>query len=248
MGVETALAIGIPLAIGAIGTMIQSGNRGDITDAGTAKLRNMQGAADAFGKYRTETSDARMKAMTQQLSQFKGAENIMNAMYGGGGGGGGYTPGGGGYVPPPPRIYPAPHGGITPGDPLVPKVPPPPADPPPTTGTPRDQVPPGPLVPKVPPPLPPLPPDIPTNPTGSDRVPPGPLEPNVPLPPPMPTDIPTNPTGSDRMPIGPVGRIPLPPGPIGPSYPTNPPPFLVDPMMQSLFANPMAQDLAKSRS
>jgi hypothetical protein len=105
MGVETALAIGIPLAISAIGTIIQSGNRSDITQAGQQKLQNMSEAANSYGAYRSDQADARMKAMDQQMGMFKGAGNILNAMYGGAGGGGassgGYTPGGGGYTPPP---------------------------------------------------------------------------------------------------------------------------------------------------
>lgn len=100
MGVETALAIGIPLAIGAIGTLVQSGNRSDISAAGAQKMQGMQNAAGSYAGYRQDQADARMKGMDQQMKMFQGAGNILNAMYGGGGSGsGGYTAGSGGYKP-----------------------------------------------------------------------------------------------------------------------------------------------------
>jgi hypothetical protein len=112
MGVETALAIGVPLAISAIGAMVQSGGRSDVSEAAAQKMGNMQKSANTYGAYRQDSSDARMKAMQQQLSSFQGAGNIMNAMYGGKGGSpsmGSYTPGQGGYS--------LPDGSRTPTDP-----------------------------------------------------------------------------------------------------------------------------------
>lgn len=100
MGVETALAIGIPLAIAAVGTLAQSGNRSDISAAGAQKMSGMQDASRSYAGYRNDQADARMKALDQQMGMFKGAGNILNAMYGGSGASsGGYTPGSGGWKP-----------------------------------------------------------------------------------------------------------------------------------------------------
>lgn len=118
MGLETAAIIAAVAAaapaIYGIGKDILGPGQGDIDAAGAKKIGDMQKAATAYGAYRPDQADARMKAMAQQLSAFQGAGNIMNAMYGGSGGGGGYTPGGGGYKVPDP-----PPGGFNEWDPVT---------------------------------------------------------------------------------------------------------------------------------
>lgn len=99
----------IPIIAAAIPALIAMGKElfppagsspGDVSAAGAKKMADMQKAASAYGAYRPDQADARMKAMAQQMSAYKGAGNIMQAMYGGSGGGGSYTPSGGGYKPP----------------------------------------------------------------------------------------------------------------------------------------------------
>jgi hypothetical protein len=93
----------IPALIGA-GKMLfppSGASSGDVSAAGARKMADMQKAASAYGAYRPDQADARMKGLQHQLSAFQGAGNIMQAMYGGTGigGGGGYTPGKGGFDP-----------------------------------------------------------------------------------------------------------------------------------------------------
>lgn len=112
MGLETAaiiaaVAAAVPALVG-VGKMIfppEGAGSGDVTAAGAKKMADMQKAASAYGAYRPDQADARMKAMAQQLSAYKGAGNIMQSMYGGTGGGGTYTPGQGGYKGPNPDSF-----------------------------------------------------------------------------------------------------------------------------------------------
>lgn len=113
-------AVAVPALIGA-GKMLfppDGASSGDVTAAGAKKMADMQKAASAYGAYRPDMADARMKAMTQQLSAYQGAGNMMQAMYGGGGGpaGGTVTPGAGGYKKPTDG-YSLPDGTRTPIDP-----------------------------------------------------------------------------------------------------------------------------------
>jgi len=119
VGAIAAIAsVAIPALIGVGKQLFDSGpgTAGGISQAGAEKIHNMQQAAAAYGAYRPQVANARMKAMEQQMSAYQGAGNMMQAMYGGGGKAdmGGYTPGGGGYtkptipdLPPPPPPGPA---------------------------------------------------------------------------------------------------------------------------------------------
>ena len=106
MGLETAAIIAAVAAaapaIYGIGKDILGPGQGPINAAGAQKMADMQKAATAYGAYRPDQADARMKAMSQQLSAYQGAGNVLKAMYGGGGGpaGGTVTPGAGGYTKP----------------------------------------------------------------------------------------------------------------------------------------------------
>lgn len=275
MGLETAAIIAAVAAaapaIYGIGKDIFGPGTSNVDAAGADKIRAMQQAGLAYGAYRPDQADARMKAMTQQLSAYKGAGNMLSSMYGGpaGGGGGTYTPGGGGFKPvslPPPADR-------VPEGPLVPRVPIP--QPPPDSHPlppPADRVPDGPLVPKPPIP-PPLPPDTVPIPPPADRVPDGPLTPRPPPPPELPPDtstplppadqIPPGPIvvhppdpppdtstpvgGIGRLPGGPIGRVPI--GdttpPVGTSTPVGPviPPFYEPP--QGIMAAPQTDFLTQ---
>jgi hypothetical protein len=112
MGLETAaiiaaVAAAIPAVVG-IGKQLFPGDSGvgGVQAAGAQKIADMQKAASAYGAYRPDQADARMKAMSQQLSSYQGAGNMMQAMYGGAGSGpAGPTSGtlgdpGGGYAKP----------------------------------------------------------------------------------------------------------------------------------------------------
>lgn len=121
MGLETAAIIAAVAAaapaIYGIGKDILGPGTSNIDAAGAKKLGDMQKAASAYGAYRPDQADARMKAMSQQLSAYQGAGNMMQAMYGGSGGGGAggtYTPGGGGYKSPDPNTA---SPGVGPGTP-----------------------------------------------------------------------------------------------------------------------------------
>ena len=105
------MAVAIPAIAAAIPALIALGKElfppagasgGDVTAAGAKKMVDMQKAASAYGAYRPDQADARMKGLNHQLSAFQGAGNMMQAMYGGSGvppAGGGYTPGKGGFDP-----------------------------------------------------------------------------------------------------------------------------------------------------
>lgn len=106
MGLETAAIIAAVAAAApalyAVGDKIfGSSGIDEVGAAGAKKMGDMQKAASAYGAYRPDMADARMKAMAQQLGAYQGAGNMMQAMYGGGGGapGGTYTPGSGGWKP-----------------------------------------------------------------------------------------------------------------------------------------------------
>jgi len=125
-GAIAAIAsVAIPALIG-VGKELFSGGSGDVTQAGAQKIQDMQKTAAAYGAYRPDAADARMKAMAQQISAYQGAGNMMQAMYGGGGKAnmGGYTPGGGGYAKPTIPDLPPPVTG-TGGTSSPPYVPPP---------------------------------------------------------------------------------------------------------------------------
>lgn len=105
VSIAAIAAVAIPALIGA-GKMLfppAGASSGDVSAAGARKMADMQKAASAYGAYRPDQADARMKGLDKQMSAFQGAGNMMKAMYGGSGvpPGGGYTPGGGGYTPPP---------------------------------------------------------------------------------------------------------------------------------------------------
>lgn len=107
MGMEPAswaaiAAVAVP-AITALGKeLFSSSDAGSVSDAGAQKMQNMSAASKAYGAYRQDHADARMKAMQQQMSAFQGAGNMMQAMYGGSGKApdmGSYKEGSGGFVP-----------------------------------------------------------------------------------------------------------------------------------------------------